>query len=425
MSFSGRGGPRSNNNANLQQAQAPLNPPPIAPKPVGYSNQTDNSVQDRISHATSAAVDHQAYDYPDQTSAHPQSNIPPRSQSTPQSSDTLQGNTSHIQPPHYDFNSLTKLDTTKPTVSSLQLSPLDWSTIQSSVPQQFANEVYYDPTRQFAAHSTDPIFPQQHPPKAEWHLQNPPQESSQPYLQDFRHVPMQSHATAEVHVQEPAPTTSPKVEVHHPVYQPDLMEDDDDPFDISDDEDMLMEDDSPVKSFLDPQDAHLRNNDLGIVVALQASHDNQGLRMRSVRDFIDRPDMLAGYAPSFQSSPFRDPMTARLFCHFVNVTAPIISMFERHPANPSLIFQGQPIPKSQQHIWTCKFACSPAHFLHATTNFVKHYLLTHDQMSFQRSPFKIRLYFMPCLHLQVSTSRSSKMSHPPSHLNTTTSVFDE
>lgn len=359
MSFSGRGGPRSNSNTNSQQVQIPVNPPPIAPKPAGYSTQAHNSAQDRISHTISAPTDHQVYPS-DQTSSYSQLNIPPRSQSisTAQNSDSLERNASHIQPPHYDFNTLTKLDTRKPTVSSVQLSPLDWSTIQSSVPQHFANEVYYDPARQFAAHSTDPIFPQQHPPKAEWHMQNPPQESSQPYSQDYRRIPMQSHGAAEVHAQVPPQITSHKTELQHPVDQPELVEDDDDPFDISDDEDMLMEDHSPAKPFLDPQDAHLRNNDLGIVVALQASHDNQGLRMRSVRDFIDRPDMLAGYAPSFQSSPFRDPMTARLFCHFVNVTAPIISMFERHPANPSLIFQGQPIPKSQQHIWTCELAGS-------------------------------------------------------------------
>jgi len=123
-----------------------------------------------------------------------------------------------------------------------------------------------------------------------------------------------------------------------------MEEDEEDPWDVSDEE-MLDEE----------SEADLRYNEMGAVVALQATQEGQGLRMRSMLDFIDRPDMLATYAPSIQSSPLRDPMAARLFCHFVNVTAPIISMYERHPANPSVIFQGAPVPKSQQHIWTCEF----------------------------------------------------------------------
>lgn len=99
---------------------------------------------------------------------------------------------------------------------------------------------------------------------------------------------------------------------------------------------------------------HIHNNDLGIIVALLARKENGDLGLRSVTSFIDRPNMLATYTPSPQSSPLNDSMTARLFCHFINVTGPSMSMFERHPANPSLIFQGQPVPKSQQHIWTCK-----------------------------------------------------------------------
>jgi hypothetical protein len=65
--------------------------------------------------------------------------------------------------------------------------------------------------------------------------------------------------------------------------------------------------------------------------------------------------MLATYVPSSQSTPLRDPMTARIFCHFVNVTGPCMSLFERHPANPSLMFQGAPVPKSQQNIWACEY----------------------------------------------------------------------
>jgi len=129
-------------------------------------------------------------------------------------------------------------------------------------------------------------------------------------------------------------------------------EDEDDPFDVSDeDADMEEYDDYDDWQGLD---SHLRNNDLGIAVAVQAGQGNRDLSFRSITSFIDRPNMLATYAPSSRSSPLNDRMTARIFCHFINVTGPTISLFERHPANPSLVFQGNPVPKSQQHIWTCK-----------------------------------------------------------------------
>ncbi|CAL3965201.1 unnamed protein product [Diplocarpon coronariae] len=127
----------------------------------------------------------------------------------------------------------------------------------------------------------------------------------------------------------------------------------DDPFDVTDgeeDEAMDMGDNNDLA-----HDEPLRNNHLGIVVAVHARRDRQRLKFGSFVSFIDRADILATYTPSYQSTPLRDEMTARIFCHFVNVTAPCISMYERHPANPSLIFQGKPVPKSQQHIWTYTF----------------------------------------------------------------------
>lgn len=126
----------------------------------------------------------------------------------------------------------------------------------------------------------------------------------------------------------------------------------DDPFDVSDED--TDADDGPDNWQNLPPDSHTRNSDLGTIVALQAGHVNHDLTLRSITSFIDRPNMLATYIPSLRSSPLNDTMTARIFCHFINVIGPTISMFERHPANPSLMFQGHPIPTSQQHIWTCK-----------------------------------------------------------------------
>lgn len=129
-----------------------------------------------------------------------------------------------------------------------------------------------------------------------------------------------------------------------------LQEDEEEPYDVSDEEIYMGEEVIPETT----EDDHLKRNDLGILVALQAQQDIQDLSMRSFTSFIDRPNMLAMYQPSARHSPLQDPMTARIFCHFINVTGPSISMYERHPANPSLIFQGRPVSKSQQHLWTCK-----------------------------------------------------------------------
>lgn len=129
-----------------------------------------------------------------------------------------------------------------------------------------------------------------------------------------------------------------------------MNDDDKDPFDIPiDDDDADLMDD-----YDETLDNHLKNNDLGNAVALRAGQKIQPQQYRSFASFINQPDMLATYVPSPQASPLSDSMVARIFCHFVHVTASCISLFERHPANPSLTFQGLPVPQSQQHIWACK-----------------------------------------------------------------------
>ena len=136
-----------------------------------------------------------------------------------------------------------------------------------------------------------------------------------------------------------------------------MVEDEDDPFDISDGDTAMEEQEESSGAWQeDIQDSHLKNNDLGFLVALQVRQDNQDLSLRSFTSFIDGPDMLTTYMPTPQSTPLRDPITARIFYHFVNVTGPCISLFERHPANPSLVFQGVPVPKSQQNIWACELS---------------------------------------------------------------------
>lgn len=134
----------------------------------------------------------------------------------------------------------------------------------------------------------------------------------------------------------------------------DVDMDSDDPYDVSDGD--YDTDDGPivVRQGI-PADSCTMDDELGAIVTLQADQINQDLSLlRSITSYIDRPNMLSTYVPSHRSSPLNNVMTARIFSHFIHVTAATISLYERHPANPSLILQGTPVPKSQQHIWTCK-----------------------------------------------------------------------
>ena len=116
---------------------------------------------------------------------------------------------------------------------------------------------------------------------------------------------------------------------------------DDDLFDVeSDDEGVAMI--SRIAST--PQ------NDVGLMLALAASQDDRVLR--SYTTFLDVPNVLASYQPTYTASPLMDSTTARVFCHFITATAPSLSIFERHPTNPSVMFTGAPVPASQQSLWT-------------------------------------------------------------------------
>lgn len=120
----------------------------------------------------------------------------------------------------------------------------------------------------------------------------------------------------------------------------------------SDDEASMA--DSDDGAMPDPHLIHLESNDLGIQVArqLEPLHDLYGVRIRSFAGVAD-DNILDTYTPSSASSPLNDSQTAAVFWYFVNVTGHSMSMYERHPFDPSPMFQGHPVPKQRQHIWTC------------------------------------------------------------------------
>ncbi len=115
----------------------------------------------------------------------------------------------------------------------------------------------------------------------------------------------------------------------------------DDYFDVESDEEDLIS-----KANVTRTNAY----DLGAMVAITADQ-GQG-RIRSMTNFLNEPNILATYFPSYAASPLRDPQTARVFCHFITATAPTLSVCERHPSNPALIFSGKPVPWSQRALWS-------------------------------------------------------------------------
>lgn len=281
---------------------------------------------------------------------------------------------------HYDFDALIKQEHPNNAQDApTQTEPLGRSAVSNNEHHSSGQKVFQHPNAQFEAPAT---FYHSFPANPEWTISStvgnhtssespfPLQVKSEPMIHaavaseyakveentaDHRSMPRNHLDPPQWKPEIPGPPDlSIQEQPHLMVYQDYAIDNDDDPFDINDD-DFIMEDCTSTGNHQDHfSNDHLKKNDLGVIVALQADQDNRGLRLRTFRSFIDRPDMLATYVPSPQSSPLTDTMSARIFCHFVNVTAPCLSMFERHPANPSLIFQGQPVPPSQQHIWTCK-----------------------------------------------------------------------
>ena len=118
-------------------------------------------------------------------------------------------------------------------------------------------------------------------------------------------------------------------------------ESEDDMFDVESDEEELN---STHRIALTPQ------NNVGLVLALAASQDDRALR--SYTTFLHEPNVLSNYHPTYTASPLMDSITARVFCHFITATGPSISIYERHPTNPSVMFTGAPVPSSQQALWT-------------------------------------------------------------------------
>ncbi|RDW92157.1 hypothetical protein BP5796_01551 [Coleophoma crateriformis] len=288
------------------------------------------------------------------------------------------------QPSHYDFEALQNVQHNERRQSVQdQTSPLQWASGPSRASISSSQELFIDSNSQYSAstiyHTTYPTSRNWPPTQTSTHgnLPSPPESAarssfaseSQPKSPVLEQKTYVSSSKQPQTLQYPQQYHESQSKDWNSLYQQiDNDDNDEDLYDVSDEDDVMEDEEAFTSNQIAVQGVHLKNNDLGIMVALQARQDVQEVALRSYTSFIDRANMLANYRPSASSSPLDDPMTARVFCHFINVTGPSISMFERHPTNPSLVFQGRPVPKSQQHIWSYTFPImamkSPA-LLHA------------------------------------------------------------
>ncbi|KAF6841986.1 C6 finger domain-containing protein [Colletotrichum plurivorum] len=79
-----------------------------------------------------------------------------------------------------------------------------------------------------------------------------------------------------------------------------------------------------------------------------------GTKMRTFSAFAEET-ILTSYIPTPNNSPLNDERTAALFWHFVNVTGPSMSLYERHPFDHTKLMNNHSVPKAGHNIWTYTF----------------------------------------------------------------------
>ena len=173
-------------------------------------------------------------------------------------------------------------------------------------------------------------------------------ESYGPQLSDERHTTSSHSAQSYPSVAEPIVPAFADQQVEFrnhshtlPTTQTSWVEPEDDYFDVDSDDD-----DYDMKPAIEGPASY----NLGPLIAMSANYSHGGIR--SMTNFLNEPNVLATYHPSYAASPLMDPQTARIFCHFITATAPTLAVCERRPSNPAVIFSGGPVPKSQRALWS-------------------------------------------------------------------------
>ncbi|KAL0944266.1 C6 finger domain-containing protein [Colletotrichum truncatum] len=79
-----------------------------------------------------------------------------------------------------------------------------------------------------------------------------------------------------------------------------------------------------------------------------------GTKVRTFSAFAEEA-ILTSYIPTPNNSPLNDERTAALFWHFVNVTGPSMSLYERHPFDHTKLMNNFSVPKAGHNLWTYTF----------------------------------------------------------------------
>ncbi|KAF7886892.1 uncharacterized protein EAF02_003539 [Botrytis sinoallii] len=271
-------------------------------------------------------------------------------------------------PTHYDFNALFEQQSPLGNFPVMQSSPSPWIVDQNSTPHAYPQKHTQNTNPQFSLLSPPMVTTQSntswqqpafsHPPNLKSSMSHAPLTNQVTPTIETAYTPPFDMAQQASHISDETfshRTVSRKTD-DHTIDKKNYATIERGNERAFDDDEMSLDNDQGADDY-EYDTSKARNMDYGIgqVIALQARQNAQDQSLRSFTSLLDRSNMLLAYNPSLRSSPLNDSMTAKIFCHFINVTGPSISMFERNPANPSLIFRGTPVPSSQQHIWTYTF----------------------------------------------------------------------
>ena len=99
---------------------------------------------------------------------------------------------------------------------------------------------------------------------------------------------------------------------------------------------------------------------LGLIVS-QRAHDRYDFSATQPRTFSVHPDVgvLSTYEADFAASPLLNKQNSAIFWHFVNVTGPSMSMYERDSLDAIPTHQQGASVQARRHLWSCKHCVSP------------------------------------------------------------------
>jgi hypothetical protein len=86
--------------------------------------------------------------------------------------------------------------------------------------------------------------------------------------------------------------------------------------------------------------------------------DTNGTRVRTFSTFA-QSNILSDYTASARITELMDPVMLQIFMHFIQVTGPSMSLYERHPFDHTGENSFDPTPKGANNLWSCKSRIFP------------------------------------------------------------------